>query len=90
MKEKQSLADKLKIKREVETIKKNLNLNNNEQIIINKQSKFEKILQSFIYAIKTLIKVIFYILIGIFVTIGITVLINENTREIFFNNIHIF
>ena len=90
MKEKQSLAEKLKIKKEVESLKKNLNLNNNEKIIINKQSRFEKILKFFTSLIKTLIKIIFFILIGVLVTIGITVLINENTREIFLNNIHIF
>ncbi len=90
MKEKQSVAEKLKIKKEVEAVKKNLNLNNNEKIIINKQSKIEKILKFFTRLIKTLIKIIFFILIGVLVTIGITVLINENTREIFLNNIHIF
>ena len=90
MKEKQSVAEKLKIKKEVEAVKKNLNLNNNEKIIINKQSKIEKILMFFTRLIKTLIKIIFFILIGVLVTIGITVLINENTREIFLNNIHIF
>ena len=47
MKEKQSVAEKLKIKKEVEAVKKNLNLNNNEKIIINKQSKIEKILKFF-------------------------------------------
>lgn len=90
MKEKQSLADKIKIKKEVEAVKKNLNLNNNEKIIINKQSKIEKILKFFTVFIKTLIKIIFFILIGVLVTVGITLLINENTREIFLNNIHIF
>ena len=90
MKEKQSVAEKLKIKKEVEAVKKNLNLNNNEKIIINKQSKIEKILKFFTRLIKTLIKIIFFILIGVLVTIGITVLINENTREVFLNNIHIF
>ena len=90
MKEKQSLAEKIRIKKEVEAVKKNLNLNNNEKIIINKQSKVEKILKYFASFTKTLIKIIFFILIGILVTIGITVIINENTREIFLNNIHIF
>lgn len=90
MKEKKSLAEKIRIKKEVEAVKKNLNLNNNEKIIINKQSKLEKILKFVITFIKTLIKIIFFILIGILVTVGITVLINENTREIFLNNIHIF
>lgn len=90
MKEKQSLAEKIKIKKEVEAVKKNLNLNNNEQIIINKQSKLEKFLKYFITGIKALIKIIFFAVVGILVTIGITVLINENIREIFLNNVHIF
>lgn len=90
MKEKQSLEEKIRIKKEVEAVKKNLNLNNNEKIIINKQSKIEKILKFFTVFVKSLIKIIFFILIGVLVTIGITVLINENTREIFLNNIHIF
>lgn len=90
MKEKQSLAEKIRIKKEVEAVKKNLNLNNNEKIIINRQSKIEKLFKFVITFIKTLIKIIFFILIGVLVTVGITVLINENTREIFLNNIHIF
>lgn len=90
MKERQSLAEKLKIKKEVESLKKNLDLNSNEKIIINKQSKLEKILKFFTSLVKTLIKIFFFVVIGVLVTIGITVLINQNTREIFFNNIHIF
>lgn len=90
MKERQSLAEKLKTKKEVESLKKNLDLNNNEKIIINKQSKVEKILKLFTSFIKTLVKIFFFVVIGVLVTVGITVLINQNTREIFLNNIHIF
>lgn len=87
---KETLADKLKNKQQVKQIRENLNLNKDEKIVINNQSKVEKIIKFIINFIKFIFKAIFFILIGILVTIGVTVLANENIRTVFFTNIHIF
>lgn len=80
-----TIADELKEKEIEKSIKEKLNIDNDNKVIIEKKNLFMQILLFIENAFTKIIKLLFFISIGIFSSIGLTVLINETLRNEFIN-----
>lgn len=84
-KKKKTINDLLKDKKKEEKIKKKLNLEESETIVVENKNTAIQILKAFVDISLKISKVLFILLITILSTIGLTVLLNEVTRTEFIN-----
>lgn len=80
-----TIADELKEKEIEKSIKEKLNIDNDNKVIIEKKNLFMQILLFVENVFAKIIKLLFFISIATFSSIGLTVLINETLRNEFIN-----
>lgn len=80
-----TIADKLKEKDIEKSIKEKLNIDNDNKVIIEKKNLFMQILLFIENVLTKIIKLLFFISIATFSSIGLTIIINEPLRDEFIN-----
>lgn len=88
MKKRITINDRIKENQEKEKIRESLNVTDDKKIVIEKKSKFIEFLIFIRNTIFKLIKLIFWLIIAILSSIGLTVLLNEPMRVMFIEMIN--
>jgi len=88
MKKRITINDRIKENQEKEKIRESLNVTDDKKIVIEKKSKFIEFLIFIRNTIFKLIKLIFWLIIAILSSIGLTVLLNEPMRGMFIEMIN--
>lgn len=84
-----TIAEQVELLRREQQIKENLDLNKEEKVVIHEKNKISIVLSFLSNLVLRLFKIIIVILIMILSTIGATVLLNSELRNIFFELINL-
>ena len=92
MKKKRKTIEQMLKEREIEReLSKKYNLDDEgKKVVIEKKNSFIEFMRFIQNSIGNLVKIIFFILITILSSIGLTVIVNSSLRELFFDLIKIF
>lgn len=73
------------INKKIEKVKEKYNISDDQNVVIEERSLFDKIFSKILIIIGDFVKVVFFILVFLLASIGTTVLLNSNLRNEFIN-----
>lgn len=73
------------INKKIEKVKEKYNISDDQNVVIEERTLFDKIFSKILIIIGDFVKVVFFILVFLLASIGTTVLLNSNLRNEFIN-----